>query len=95
MTWVLAILIVVIIGAVVVVASGRGEGLPPAEVDLPRIGMPEGRPVTADDIANLRFNTTVRGYRMEEVDEVLRRIAGQLDHRDRPSGPGADASSDR
>lgn len=85
MTWFLAALIVLIIGAVAVVAAGKGEGLRPAEEDVPAVEFPQGRAITAEDLRALRLNTAVRGYRMAEVDALLDRIADQLD--EGPSGP--------
>lgn len=77
MTWFFAILIVLLIGGVVVVASGRGEGLPPADTDLFRQEYGD-RPLTAEDLRRVRFNTSVRGYRAAEVDALLDRLADQL-----------------
>ena len=36
----------------------------------------------AADIANLRFSVALRGYRMDEVDEVLEKLAAALLERD-------------
>jgi DivIVA domain-containing protein len=61
----------------------RGEPLladaPPDRPDLP---LPD-RPMTADDVDAVRFSTAVRGYRMDEVDAVLARLADELAARDR------------
>lgn len=84
MTWFLAALIVAIIGAVAVVAAGKGAGLQPADVDQPDLELPADGPITGTDLRTLRFNTAVRGYRMAEVDALLDRLADQLDHG--PSG---------
>ncbi len=85
MTWFLAALIVAIIGAVAVVASGKGAGLQTAELDQPAIELPVDRPITGTDLRAFRFNTAVRGYRMAEVDALLERLTDQLDRR--PSDP--------
>lgn len=78
MTWFFAILIVALIGGVVVVAAGHGEGLRPADTDL-MPGLPYDGPLTAEDLRSVRFNTGVRGYRAAEVDALLDRLAAQLD----------------
>ena len=40
-------------------------------------GLPAG-PVTPADIEGVRFDTVVRGYRMDQVDEVLERLESEL-----------------
>ena len=89
MSWFFAVLIVLAIGAVAVVASGRGGSLGPAYDDRPDVLLPSG-PVTAEDLRAVRLNTAVRGYRCSEVDELIERLAAQLE--EMPSDPsnGAD-----
>ncbi len=90
MTWFFAVLIVLLVGAVAVVAAGRGEGLGEAYDDRADVLLPE-RDVTGDDLRELRFNTVLRGYRPSEVDALLERLARQLEeHRDDrgQTGPG-------
>ncbi len=79
MTWFFAVLIVLVIGATAVVASGRGGSLGPSYDDRADVRLPADRPVTSGDLRALRFNTAVRGYRASEVDELLERHAEQLD----------------
>jgi DivIVA domain-containing protein len=43
--------------------------------------LPAGR-FTADDVDGLHFSLGLRGYRMDEVDQVLDRISGELRSRD-------------
>jgi DivIVA domain-containing protein len=85
MVWFLAVLVVLTIGAVAVVAAGRGPaadaGLAPAYDDRPDALLPADRPVTGDDLRRLRLSTTVRGYRPAAVDALLERLAAQLDNR--------------
>ncbi|WP_238335826.1 DivIVA domain-containing protein [Serinicoccus kebangsaanensis] len=67
-------------------------------------------PVDAAQVHALRFDQAVRGYRMEQVDEALQRLADELAERDaeierlrgEPEGPttsererGSDAASER
>jgi DivIVA domain-containing protein len=93
MTWLFAILIVLAMGGVAVVASGRGGSMPPAYDDRPDLGLPEGRPLEARDLRSVRFPLAVRGYRMSDVDELLARLATELEQRD--PGTGAGSSGDR
>ncbi len=84
MTWFLAVLIVLAIGAAAIVATGRGGGLGPAYDDRPDVRVPADRPLTGEDLRTVRFNTAVRGYRADEVDALLERLADQLDGRPEP-----------
>lgn len=77
MSWFLGALVVAVLGAVVVVASGRGGGYPDTEVDRASRAIPD--PVTAQDLRSARFNVTLRGYRQVEVDALLERLAAQLE----------------
>jgi DivIVA domain-containing protein len=70
--------LVLLIGGVAVVAAGRGEGLSPAQTDEPRPELPEG-PLAATDLRAVRFSTAWRGYRAAEVDDLLERLARQLE----------------
>jgi len=85
MTWVLAALIVAVMGGIAVVASGRVGSMPPAYDDSPDVVLPEG-PLGPGDLRRVRFPLAVRGYRMAEVDALLDRLATQLEQ-----GAGADA----
>ena len=78
MMWFFAVLIVLIIGAVVVVASGEGAPLAREYGDAPDVLVPDGE-ITAADLRSVRFNTALRGYRASEVDALLDRLARQLD----------------
>jgi DivIVA domain-containing protein len=79
MTWFLAVLVVLAIGAVAVVASGEGAPLSKEYDDRPDAVVPADRPITGDDLRAVRFSTAVRGYRASEVDALLARLATQLD----------------
>lgn len=78
MVWFLGVVVLLLVGGIVVVAAGAGEGLSPAETDEPRPVLPEG-PLRARDLRAVRFSTAVRGYRAAEVDALLDRLAAQLD----------------
>jgi DivIVA domain-containing protein len=79
MTWFFAVLIVLALGAVAVVAAGRGASLGAAYDDRADVRLPADRPVNGEDLRALRFNTVLRGYRASEVDALIERLADQLD----------------
>jgi DivIVA domain-containing protein len=82
-TTALIYLVVMILVAAVVfllasVVFGRGEELPA----LPPGASPTRLPasgITADDLRAVRFQLVLRGYKMSEVDWVLRRVGGEVD----------------
>ncbi|WP_327704757.1 DivIVA domain-containing protein [Streptomyces decoyicus] len=84
MFWFLLIAMVVVVAAVilVVVGGGDGGGLRDAEPDRLYDPLPEDRPVARADVETVRFPVTVRGYRMDEVDDVLDRLGAELAERD-------------
>lgn len=75
MTWVFAILAVLLLGAIAVVASGRGTPMSDVGDDRPVTGIPGEGPLGADDLRRVRFSLAFRGYRMSEVDALLDRLA--------------------
>jgi DivIVA domain-containing protein len=50
----------------------------PVEPDRRDVLVPADRPLHAGDLADVRFTTALRGYRMEEVDALLARLRLQL-----------------
>jgi DivIVA domain-containing protein len=60
------------------VVFGRGEELPALPPGASPTRLPSSE-VTAEDVRNVRFQLTVRGYKMSEVDWVLRRLSGELE----------------
>jgi DivIVA domain-containing protein len=99
-TWFFAILVVLAMGGVAVVASGRGGSLPEEYDDRPDVRVPATGPLTSDDVRGVRFSLGLRGYRMSEVDALLARLAAQLDERaadlpaDRPVERPTDSPTD-
>lgn len=79
MTWFFAIGIVLLIGAVAVVAAGRSGEMRPVYDDRPDPQVPAHHPVTGQDLRGARFSTAWRGYRMSEVDALLDRLAEQME----------------
>jgi DivIVA domain-containing protein len=100
MMWLFAILVVLAMGGVALVASGRTGALPEEYDDRPDVLVPAGR-LVGDDLRRVRFSLALRGYRMSEVDTLLARLADQLDQRspthaapvDEAAGEAADGAS--
>ncbi|GAB3756182.1 hypothetical protein GCM10027599_21010 [Yimella radicis] len=79
---VLIVLLVVVAGLAVAAVMGRFGGfMDDAVTTTPFETLPDGH-LTSDDVASLRFDQTVRGYRMGQVDDVLDRLREALDDRD-------------
>src|SRR5206468_1950458 len=66
---------------VAAVTAGFGDLMKPVFQDVRPVGMPEGQ-VEPEDLDALRFNVVLRGYKMAEVDAVLRRMSRELAQRD-------------
>ncbi|MBJ7529517.1 MAG: DivIVA domain-containing protein [Nocardioides sp.] len=93
--WFLAVLGVLLLGGIAVVASGRGTPLAPAYDDRPDALVPAAGPLRPDDLRRVRFSLALRGYRMDEVDALLARLADQLaDQRDGAGGAGGTAAGE-
>lgn len=60
------------------VVFGRGEELPALPPGASPTRLPSSG-VTGEDVQNVRFQLVVRGYKMSEVDWVLRRLSGELE----------------
>lgn len=78
MTWFFAILIVLVMGAVAVVATGRGGAMAQAYDDRPDARVQADGPLTGRDLRQVRFSTALRGYRMSEVDALLDRLSAEM-----------------
>lgn len=82
MSLLLLLLLLAVVAGIAVVAAGFGGSLGPAPPDRsPRGRLPAGT-VDRTAIDSLRFTVGLRGYRMDEVDDVLDRLATELDARD-------------
>ena len=91
MMWLFAILVVLAMGGVAIVASGRGGSLAPAYDDRPDLALPDDRAIGAQDLRTVRFPLALRGYRMSDVDAVLARLATELEEREDSSGEAGPA----
>ena len=78
MVWVIGILVVVVIGLAVFAGVGRLGEMPDQLDDRPGPDLPDEQ-LTGADVRNVKFAVTTRGYSMEQVDELLDRLARQLD----------------
>ncbi|GAA2776341.1 DivIVA domain-containing protein [Kitasatospora sp. CM 4170] len=82
MFWVIVVAMAVVVGGAALVALGGGGSLPEAEQDRIAVRLPQDRPLSHDDVADIRLPMALRGYRMEEVDDVLDRLGAELAYRD-------------
>jgi DivIVA domain-containing protein len=80
--WLIVVVMVLVVGAAAMVALGSGGSLPDAERDRLAARLPLDRPLGRSDVDSLRFPMALRGYRMDEVDDVLDRLGAELTHRD-------------
>jgi DivIVA domain-containing protein len=88
MTWFFAVIVVLVMGAIAVVASGRGGAMADAYDDRPDARVPADGPLTSHDLRSVRFSTAFRGYRMAEVDALLDRLAEEREHAARTAAEG-------
>ncbi len=98
---ILVLVAVALVVAVLGVATGRlpADPLSDAVRTTPDPGLPE-RP-QADDVDAVRFDTALRGYRMEDVDDRLEVLRDELAERERTlaelraQAPADDQAPDR
>jgi DivIVA domain-containing protein len=82
MFWVQVIVALGVVLGTVLVAGGRGDALGELTPDRPPARLPDDREVRAEDVNTLRLGVGLRGYRMDEVDDVLDVLADELTRRD-------------
>jgi DivIVA domain-containing protein len=80
-TFLQVIAVAAIVFGVVILVTGRGRGLDDVEPDLADNRLPDG-PIGAKEVEDVKFSLAVRGYRMDEVDDALDRVAEELGRRD-------------
>jgi DivIVA domain-containing protein len=73
----------VIVFGIAAVAAGRGDSMAEAYPDRPDFPLPWDRQVRAGDLEALRFSVGFRGYRMDEVDDVIDRMTSEIEQRDK------------
>jgi DivIVA domain-containing protein len=78
----LVLVLLGVLGAVAVLAAGRGGAMADAAHDrAPGATLPDGV-VSGEDVERLSFSLAFRGYRMDEVDATLDRLVEALAARD-------------
>ncbi|MFE9191595.1 DivIVA domain-containing protein [Micromonospora sp. NPDC007208] len=78
---VVALTVAAVIFGVTVLVSGRDPGLAPAEPDSQAVALPGTRPLRESDVGAVRFDTALRGYRMDQVDKAMRRAAYDIGYK--------------
>jgi DivIVA domain-containing protein len=95
----LAVAIAVLLFALAARFLPAGEQIAPPLRDEPPWDLPPDRPLTADDVDDVRLPVALRGYRFAETDLLLDRLAGELRARDaeidRLRGGGMATRADR
>jgi len=81
MTFVFLLAGIAVLAVVALLAVGRLGELPDVEPDRAPLALPD-RPLVRDDVDSVRFAVGMRGYRMDEVDDVLDRLASEVSERD-------------
>ncbi|TDC32044.1 DivIVA domain-containing protein [Micromonospora sp. KC213] len=78
---VVALTVAAVVFGVTALVSGRDPGLVPAEPDGEAVPLPAGRPLRESDVGAVRFDTALRGYRMSQVDQAMRRAAYDIGYK--------------
>lgn len=85
---VIAAIAVAVLGLGALVAAGRFGGMPDPVRDTYQPPLPE-HGVAGADLDGVRFGVTPLGYDMAEVDQLMARMARELDERDAERQPPA------
>lgn len=78
---VIVVIAIAVLGIAAAVAAGKFGEMAEAETDVYAPPLNAER-LTGDDLEGVRFGVQARGYHMGEVDEVMARMARELDERD-------------
>ncbi|MEV4422910.1 DivIVA domain-containing protein, partial [Patulibacter sp. NPDC049589] len=78
---VVALVVATIVFGVTVLLSGGDSGLTSVEPDGRAVPLPGDRPLGESDIAETKFDTAWRGYRMAQVDQALQRAAYDIGYK--------------
>ncbi|WP_018254368.1 DivIVA domain-containing protein [Salinispora mooreana] len=76
-----ALTVAAVVFGVAVLVTGRDSGLVPAEPDGTAVPLPGNRPLRESDVGQVRFDTALRGYRMAQVDQAMRRAAYDIGYK--------------
>lgn len=83
MEWFIAVVAVAALGvAAMAAAGGMGQMSKEPVYDTYRQDLPTGGALTAEELKNIRFGITLRGYAMAQVDDLLDRLALEIAERD-------------
>lgn len=78
MIWLLSSVVILVLGASAVIASGRWGEMPEVVDDRPVPALPAGE-LGPDDLRQARFAVVTRGYSPVQVDALIARLAAQLE----------------
>jgi DivIVA domain-containing protein len=79
---VVVLVLAALVFGVISMLSGDDPGLSPVEPDGRARPLPNNRSLSELDLKEVRFDLGLRGYRMSQVDRVLRRTAYDLGYKD-------------
>jgi DivIVA domain-containing protein len=79
---VVVLVLAALVFGVITMLSGDDPGLFPVEPDGQARPLPNTRSLSEIDLKEVRFDLGLRGYRMSQVDRVLRRTAYDLGYKD-------------
>jgi DivIVA domain-containing protein len=83
MYWLQLVVIVALLAAVGWLAIGGGGHMSEPVPDRPDLALPDEGLLARDDVDRVRVSVGARGYRMDEVDDVLDRLAHEIELRER------------
>ncbi|HEY5822490.1 MAG TPA: DivIVA domain-containing protein [Propionibacteriaceae bacterium] len=82
MEWFIAVVAVAALGVAAMAAAGSmGQMSKDPVHDTYRQSLPD-HPLSAEDLHQVRFGIAFRGYSMAQVDDLLARLAGEVEARD-------------
>ena len=79
---VVILVVAALVFGIVSLLTGEDPGLAPVEPDGRALPLPNHRSLTESDLKAVRFDVTLRGYRMAQVDRALRRTAYDVGYKD-------------
>lgn len=82
MYWLQLVVIVALLAAVGWLAIGGGGHMSEPTPDRPDLALPGDGLLARTDVDRVRFSVGARGYRMDEVDDVLDRLAQEIELRE-------------
>jgi DivIVA domain-containing protein len=71
-----------VVFGITMLVTGDDQGLRPVEPDGRAVPLPADRPLAEPDLAEVRFDTALRGYRMGQVDAAMARAAYDIGYKD-------------